>query len=258
MKQSNTDHLEMIIKEALKDELENTPEPALSTDKAWKQLKSNLDKKHSFPKKHRFFTKILYAACALFFVASLLFFVPHGGQAYSTFTDIFQTVQDNVVRIFAGVGGDDPETGDPHAPDMNDVHVIEGSEGVAKIVSLEEAQEEAAFKIQLPNVLPDGFTLKDVTIITTEIAKSGDIYLNYENDEADFVINQKSVGEQFGYGSVADADDVQVETIEVNGQEAVLSQFDGYIELVWVTQTRFFSINGTISKEQIIKVANSL
>lgn len=258
MKQSNTDHLEMIIKEAIKDELENTSEPSLSTEKAWEQLNSKLDENRSIQKKHRLSRNLMYTACVAIIMMSLIFFMPQGSEANKIFTEMFQIVQDSTVRIFGGVGGESHSTDDFVEPDINDFTVVEGSEAVAEFVDLEEAQEKTAFTIQVPTVIPEGFELDDVMIMTTQISKSDDVYLNYKSEEAHFNINQKLIEDEFGFGSVADADDVHVEEMEVNGYEAFLSQYDGYTILVWVTPNRYYSIHGILSKEEIIEMANSL
>lgn len=269
MKPSNDDHFESIIKQAIEKELENTDQPLQSTEEAWLELRDRLNKKQYRKQKRRFPRMAIYMACAIAFVISLIFIMPQGSEANKVFTEMFQKVQDNTVYILGGVGGEnreDRESEEDHTtenfdePDINDVKESEGIESVAEFVSLEEAQEKAAFPIRVPKVIPKGFELDEVMIMTTPIGKSDDVYLHYkgESEEAHFSINQKLITDEFGFGTIGYTDDVQVDKIEVNGYEAFLIQSEGYARLVWVTPNRYYSINGILSREEIIKMAHSL
>lgn len=145
------------------------------------------------------------------------------------------------------------------APSSNEFSFVEGSEVVTEQLNLEEAQQVAAFQIKVPQTLPQGFRLKNVTVLRKHSGKSEDIFLHYEGNQRGFVINEKLTGEQFGSGTIVDQEDTQVEQTTVNGQKASILLFkNGVTKLIFVTQSYYYSIEGQLTKEELLLIAQSL
>lgn len=255
----NDDHLERLIKKALKEELDSAPPPPLSIEEAWKELnKKRTNNKEINPKKTLISKKsLLYVASLLFIFAALFSFSPLKGSAFSSFTEILQKVQGTVTQLFVKVGNS-PE-GDDGAPTSEELTIVEGSDITSKSMSLEEAQKVTAFPITLPKQVPEKYSFENVIVSKRENELSKDIYINYENDKHKFTINKKLVGDSFGSGITADSDDTKVEQVEINGEKGSLLQYkNGIVKLIWVTQQYYYSISGQLTIEEVIKVAESM
>lgn len=258
MKRLNKDHMEQLIKEAISEEIESSPPPPLSTIEAWEKLNHRLNKSNINSMRISFFKKKwIYAASVLLLVAFIMFLSPKSGEAYSKITEIFKNVRGTVVQLFIKVGNGPKQ--DINAPTSEDFSIVQGSEIISEQTSLEMAQKKTSFTIKVPQNIPEEFVLKNVTVSKREKELSKDIFLNYVGDQRGFIINQKLIGDSFGSGITADSDDTQVEQVTVHGQKASLLRYkNGVLELIWVIQDYYFSISGKLSKDEVIKIAESI
>ncbi|MFD1039729.1 DUF4367 domain-containing protein [Virgibacillus byunsanensis] len=258
MKNLNDEKLDRITKEAIHSELENSPVPPMSSEESWQQIHHRLSKQRSGSTKSRYFkNKFVFAAAAIFLIASLVFALPQSGVAYSKLTEVFHNIQGSVVQLFTKVGDKGPASERP--PSSDEYVIIEDSEMITKQLNLEEARQETAFTITLPKFVPEEFVLESVTVMMIKGELSDDILLHYEGDQRKFTINQKQVGDSFSSGVTVDNDDTQVESIVINDYQAQLLLFKNDVsELFWVTQSFYFSIRGELAKEEIVEIANSL
>lgn len=252
------DHLEQLMKAAVTESIKNSPPPPLSSDEAWEKFKRKQHENHIKSNKTSMFkNKFIYAASLLLAFGSMMAFSAQNGSAFGRLSDIFQMTQGNVVQLFGKVG-DEPKK-DKNAPTSDQFSIVEGSEIIAKQVSLEEANQETAFTITIPKQIPKEFTLKNVTVSKTVGEKSKDIYLHYKSEKRAFTMNQKLTGEQFGFGMTVDRDDTKVEQITIQGQRGSLLQFkNGTLKLIWVSQRYYYSIQGKLTKDEAIRIAESM
>lgn len=255
MKQLNDENIDLIIKKAIRKEIENSP-PPMPTDQAWKQLETKLNNQQPRSIRSPFYKNKLLYAVAILFISLIILLSPQSSSAYSTIVEIFQKVQTNVTQLFIKVGDDSPSGND--TPSTDDNYTID-EEMITLELSLEDAQEETAFIIKQPKYIPGGYTLKNVTIHKSETKKSEDIILNYEGNEGSFNINQKMLEESFSAGITINNNDAQIDSIEIHEQSANLLQYEAdFLELVWVTEDFYYSISGMLSKEEVIEIAESI
>lgn len=256
MTQLNGKDVDLLIKKAIRSEVKNSPTP-LPAAEAWKQLESRLNSQQSSSKRPSFFRSKLFYAVAIIFVSLTIFLSPQNSGAHNTIIEVFQKVQESVTHLFIKVGDDGP-TSDDQAP-TEDFYIIDETEITSFELSIEDAQKETAFFIKQPKVVPEGYTLKDVTVFKSEDEQSDEIFLNYEGREGNFSINQRLLGESFSAGVTIDNDDTQVDSIEIHGQPASLLQYkDDSAELIWANESYHYSISGTLTKDEIIEMAKSM
>lgn len=248
--------VDLLIKRVIQGEMENSP-PPISTDKAWEQLNMKLNNRQSRFKPSRLYKNKLFYAVAIIFISLVIILSPQTSSAYHTIVEVFQKVQENVTQLFIKVEDKSPENED--APIIDDMYIIDEDELISLELDLEEAQRETVFSIKQPKVVPEEYTLKNVTVFKGENAKSEDITLNYEGNEGNFNINQKLFEESFSAGVTIDNNDTQIESVDIHEHSGSLLQYkNGFLELIWVTESHYYSISGPLSKDQIIKIATSM
>ncbi|MFK4997553.1 DUF4367 domain-containing protein [Bacillus sp. N9] len=115
------------------------------------------------------------------------------------------------------------------------------------------------FPIRIPKYVPDGFQLEQATVLRKEGEKGKEIYVNYISNDRGFIITELAVEDQFGFGAALDADDVSVEELFIHGQIANLITYkNDHRQLIWMTQTHYFSIEGALTKEEMMEIAQSM
>ena len=100
-----------------------------------------------------------------------------------------------------------------------------------------------------PTYIPDGFALKQ------DFHGGGLADLYYEND----------LGQYFGIGISStgavlqvDTENANVEPITVWGREGRIITKEDYTIIIWSTEERIFDVYGTIDREELIKIAESI
>jgi hypothetical protein len=181
---------------------------------------------------------------------------PVNSAAFGKLTEIFQQVQGAFVQLFIRV--DTPHENDS-VPDQ-DYTVMDETRINSINMSLEDAQKNTLFDIKIPTYLPEGFELESVVVIKRDNQKSEEIYLQYEDDERSFIINEKIISDSIGVSIISDQDDTLYEEITIKDQPANLIYYkDGNLNLVWVISNYYYiDIKGQLTKDEIIKIANSM
>lgn len=248
--------VDLLIKRVIQSEMENSS-PPISTDKAWEQLNMKLNNRQSRFKQSRFYKNKLFYAIAIIFISLVIILSPQTSSAYNTIVEVFQKVQENVTQLFIKV--EDKSPANENAPITDDMYIIDEDELISLELDLEEAQKETVFSITQPKFVPEEYTLKDVTVYKSENEKSDDIILHYEGNEGSFNIEQKVFGESFSAGLTIDNNDTQIESVDIHEHSGSLLQYkNGFLELIWVTESYYYSISGALSKDQVIKIAKSM
>lgn len=256
---SNIDEL---IDQYIKEDIQNSPKPLLSSEEAWENISKALDEEPNRVNKVNFKSlfnrKMLYiASFAIFIISAFLINTPNG-SAFSKLTQFFQNTQGNITQLFTRVS--DPNQINEGAPNPNELSIIEDSETSTLKVSLQEAKDIASFPIRVPKELPKEIVLDNVTIIKkSNTGKSDRIYLKYKGNEQSFTINEMVVEEDTGKGLLIDNEDTNVEEIMIYDRNAnLLTYKNGITELFWIENNYYYSIEGNLSKEEIIKIAKSM
>ncbi|WP_018131125.1 DUF4367 domain-containing protein [Effusibacillus pohliae] len=262
MATSRKPNLDSLLQELVQEEIRADTPPPVPVSEAWEQVRSRLYgtgrmSGAMFPGRK----KAVYAAAVLLALFAATAWLPQQGFAFARLSDIFHRIEGSVVQLFIRSGDPQPKQADtpPDDPSAANARIIEGSEIQSLHMSLEQARQAAGFPIRLPQQVPAEFTLKDVTVLKKRTEKSQEIYLNYAGSQRRFHINEKMTGPQFGAGAFVDRDDTKVEDVTVHGQKAVLLTYkNGVTELIWVTQDTYFSIEGNLTKQEILQIAESL
>lgn len=255
MTQENRE-VDLLIRKVIQNEMKNSP-PPMPVNKVWEQLESRLNDRQPNYKRSPFYKNKLFYAVAIIFISVIIFLSPQSSGAYSTIVEVFQKVQENVTQLFIKVEDNDPPGEAP--PLEDDMYMIEELELITLELSIEDAQKETAFIINQPQIVPEGYTLRSVTVFKSENEQSDDIFLNYEGTEGHFDINQRLLEESFSAGVTINNDDAQIDTIDIRGRTASLLQHENdFLELIWVIESHYYSISGMLSREEIIEIAESI
>ncbi|MBP3041047.1 DUF4367 domain-containing protein [Bacillaceae bacterium Marseille-Q3522] len=255
------DEFDKLIKEAMQDDMDRFPKPLLSADEAWAKIEQQLNESEKQSRKSFFKTKIAYfiTAAVLILTFSILF-IPDKGTALNYVSDMFHNTQSSVSRLFVTIGRDNekeydpPKLGSEQGPDQ--YSITGDTQTTSKDMSLEEARKMTNFAIRFPKEVPVEFALKDVTVYTANNEKSNEINLNYEAAHSSFTI-WITAGDEIGFGSVME--DGRIEEVTVNGRKASFILFrNGFTKLVWTEQDMMYMIEGPLTREEIINMANSM
>lgn len=244
--------LDQLIDESISEEVDSIPPPLLSSSEAWERLQQQRNQKTKRISPNM--KALIYAASIALIIFTATFSVPQNSSAFSKFTEYFYQIQDSVVQIFIGTGVIDERNSDYPSTGIDQ----QLQEMLIKNMSLEDARNETSFLIKVPSYVPIGYSLVDVTVFYFEGEQSNNIYLNYSSDESRFTLNIKEIEDQFGFGSTFSEAGSEIEDILINGHPASLITYDtGKKRLVWTTSIYFLSLEGEISREDIIAIAES-
>jgi len=253
MSEPKQQNLDQLIREVLDEQMQEFPSPKLSAAEAWRKMENKHQEAFHTPKRNHFSTKVIVAVASIFMVLIVVAY-PQEGGAYSRWSEIFNKVQGSVVQVFGGSG----ESADTTEDSASGIFVIEDLEPIMGEMNLEEAQRVTSFTITIP-VVPVGFQLEKVIVTREGDQISNEVHLHYMSDEREFIVTEKKLVGQYAFGEVADSDDTSVEEVLINGQTAnILSFKDGVRKITWLTQTNHFYIEGKLTREEIIGIAESM
>lgn len=255
MKKNTTDEMDQLIKKAIQEEFDSI-EPPIPSREAWFVFTSN---KKKCKWKNIFSTsvnrKFIYIVCAVIFI-TIFMMTPQSGSALGKISKMFNKLQGNVVQLFVKDSEADYEKSSLPSDEFS---IVDGSEAESVSMDLEQAEQVTTFPILLPTWLPEGVSLNEIVAVLIENEKSEEVYLNYSGDNIEFTIRQMDIAHAFGLGAAVDQDDIRIDEIIINGHTGNLFiHKNGIIELVWMTNSSYLSIDGVISKDEIIKIAESM
>lgn len=256
MKNRGDSIIDQILKDAIKEEIKNSPPPKPSFE-AWEQLNQHLQNERNTRLKKRPSKKFILVA-ASFLIIFFFSFVISTTQvsAFSKLTEIFHKISGSVVQLFGKAV--EPQDDDSDAPSSDEFSIVEKSKLSSQQMKLQEAQKVTAFNIVVPKIVPSNFMLKYVTVLKRGDAKSQEIFIEYVDEQRNFNIREVTTQEQFGFGEIDD-EDIELEEIAINGHKATLLSYkNGNKRLVWITTNYYFEIRGKITKEEIIQIAKSM
>lgn len=196
----------------------------------------------------RFFrTTLIPAACmVILLTAVVLWRYPHVIQSPTN-----ETAKGNTqgVNILAAPNGSTLP-----AQSGNNTTVPSGTIVSKDIKTINEAKEFMGISILEPSYLPAGFELKGIQGISNDDSRIRNIWLEYTSGNSTFVI---SVEQNTKWGSFDG-----YKTVDINGREGHLksykdSSFES-AELRWYIDKNFYTIEGAISGEEALKIAQSL
>ncbi|MFZ3384677.1 MAG: DUF4367 domain-containing protein [Candidatus Methanoperedens sp.] len=117
-----------------------------------------------------------------------------------------------------------------------------------KEVTLDEARNSVNFSVAVPSYLPEGYILDRVTVFEYDTTQS--VSITYKNGEEALSVYEVTKSAYTPNG--------KFETVKINGVEARYKDSDFGRTLSWPWKGSDISVYGKISKEELIKVAESI
>lgn len=256
MRERNESDLDQIIEDAIREEIHNSPVPK-PMNEAWDELNQRLQNERNLRSRRSLSKKPVVAAACILFIMGSVALAPQV-SAFGKLTEVFHKVSGSVVQLFGKVGDSNPPKEERNAPSVDEFAVVEGSKVTSQTMGLDEAQEVTAFQIRVPQRISPEFKLNNVTVIKPESKKGEEIYLHFDGKQREFTIREVKIADQFGFGEVND-EETKVEDVTINGQKGVVLKYkNGETRLVWLTTEFYFEIQGGITKEEAIQIANMI
>ncbi len=245
------------MKELVKNELTNIPPPPLSSDEAWNKISKQLEKEKSNKSAIIFNKKpiLLIGSVASILLLVLLSYNPSGSSAFFRVTDFYHKIQGSVVQIFIG----EAKSRDTNAP-ANSEYSVEDLFITNKSMSFNEAQENTSFRLKQPLELPESFVLNETVVSFDQDGNALETNQFYIGDGRNFIINQRPIIGDFGIGTSVNSGSASYEEININGDPAslVISKEHQTAQLMIVSQIDILLIQGQLSRDEIMKIANSI
>lgn len=254
------DYIERIMKEAIKEEIENSPQPLLTKDEAWAKIAMELNREKVQPNKHWTFQKSwMFAASVLLLAASILLLSTHQSVAAGFVTGIVEKIQDVFVQFI--VGGDEEELDGLNIalPDIEDFN-IEKISSTAREMDLTEAQKEAPFEIVMPGYIPEGYVLEKSMVISGEETFIFELKLNYMSKDELLIVSQKLYDRKFSIGLSLEENSEDFSELTVNGRTGYFVQHSPDLkELIWTNRNGvIYTLKGNLQAEEFIRIAESM
>lgn len=241
------------------------PDPSVSWEKVSKRIALECKKRNR--RKH---VQMAGTIAASLLIGAVLFGTPQATEAFQPVSRLFMNLKGNVVTLFYGdksglrADGKDALTQPPpeaEGPGMwQDAAAPDGAEEL-KAESLEEARKLT--KSPLPELMyvPEGYKLETIKL---QVAKDRTIQrasYNYARSEGKRYFSLRITNPDLDkdMSLLADKDSAQAEAVNVRGTQGSITQKpDGTLLLVWVENGINYRLNGHLSKDEMVQVAESM
>ncbi len=248
------DQFERLIHESIQEDFNNIPDLQNTKEKNWNEISKQLPQSHISLSLRK--PMILIAGLlALFIMGTSLMDVP-STKALGWIKEFFVFKQDTT--LYMGSGSSPIEDSGKRPPSGEEFVVLEGA-STTHTVTTAKAKELASFKVLVPTYLPDGYTEKEA-VVDCYNDTCDDIRLIYENVEGkELRIEQQHFQGSYGAGrSIGNVIDNQ--EVDVKGIKATLitTSHENLKFVVWSNNNTEYSIDAYLSKDEILKVAESL
>lgn len=248
------DQLERLIHQSIQEDFNNVPDLQNSKEKTWNEISKQLPQsgKRLFPNKPMM---LIAGLLALFIIGASFRDVP-STKAFGWIKEFFMFKQDTT--LYMGNGSSPVDDSGKKPPSSEEFVVLEG-ERTTHTVTSSEAQELASFKLLAPAYLPEGYSEKEA-IVDCFNDTCDYISLIYENAEGkELRIEQQHFQGAYGSGkSIGNV--VDDKEVAVNGKKATLitTSHENLKFIVWSNYNTEYSVNGYLSEDEILRVAESL
>lgn len=191
------------------------------------------------------------AATILISVGSLNFLYPNnanavGGKIAEFFNYMVGKTTGNITETYKQGNG-------PGMPKVQDL----GS-NIEREVTLDQAKASIPFKLATPSYLPPGTNTRRV-ILTSLGTDVYEISIEYNLNDKVIVFSQQTIANGTSRGSLYDTQDTVVKDLVVNGSPGMLfMNKSGIKTLNWQSRDLILQITGSITEEEINKIANSI
>lgn len=232
--------LDRMIREALGDHMNHCPFPPLSAAEAWEQLQE--------PEQLKFIPSLqfLLNGKQRGISAVLLLILGIGAVWASSSVLPLEQPTEEIAAL-------------PGERTTDHYEVISYSLNHAESLDLEKAREISDFLIRVPQSVPAEFNVSQVKAIRNPNEKIQEVYLIYQGEKRAFVIREQAIDEKTSLGTAVNLSDTEVLDIHIKGAKGTLFQYqNGVSRLVWMSDRHSFSIEGRLTQEEIISIAESI
>lgn len=244
-----------IIKQSLDDIVNSMPDPEKEPD--WKALISRIEReeKTRHTKKVKFLsnTRRYAVAAAIFLIIAVYFGAGTTNAKNMLFSNIFYNVKQSIGTIFK-------ITTDRHM-DQSELDNEQNNASMEKITTkdMQEAKTLSDGKIKAPAYLPVNYELKAITIYKEE-NQIYNIILEYTDENGnDLKLREIPIvgGNTFAINYKKEGTDV-VEVQDGEVKYIILSFENGYSKLIWDKYDMNYMLTGSLSKDEMLKIAKSI
>lgn len=117
--------------------------------------------------------------------------------------------------------------------------------------SIDTLKNDAALKnCYIPGYIPKGFNIENI------IKQNGETIIVFKNGNSSSLVFEQSSDLNRDY--MVDTENAEIETMEIQGWEAMVITKDKIITILWDNNERLFNVYGQISKEDILKFCESI
>lgn len=259
MKQYSKSELDKVVKETVRETVDSITPPPL--EESWARFEKKLQKQekalHKNKRKSLFFKLAASAGVIIVLTGALAISVP--GNARAIGEKILHTVETLLggtqMNVRTSYRHNEPgQLPPPPEEGFSELPIEEG-----KIISLEDAKKISPFPVLVPQYISAGYTLDRVEFqpMIKPVAKISLIYNGPNVDH--IVIMETNVPDGYVQGYGYDIEDTVTEDIKVGKNSGQLILFkNDRIQMTWINNSVLFTLNGKISKEEAIKIAESM
>lgn len=242
--------LDLLIKHRIKQEVEEIEVPPV--DEQWQKFNARYAQTAKRP---IWRSRVTWAALILITVASLITAKPEQATAFGD--RIIKTL-----KLIVGKTTQNKTTAEtrqsapvkPAVPQVGEAKVIDNEQEL----SLDQAQKLVNFKIAQPTYLPEGTSVKKLTLnkITSDLYR---VTILYEIQGQFFTLTQRNTVGDNSDSFLYDTDDASVADLDINGKPGYqIKTKDGAATIVWRTTGLILELSGKFPEDQLVKIARSV
>jgi hypothetical protein len=248
------DHLDKLMIEIMKDDFDHVPDPLKSKEETWSQISKTIWTKQQVKSPYKLWGTAVTMFALVIIGAS--FFSATPTTAFGWMKEFFTFQKDS--SFYTQSGSKPIDNSNMKPPSADEFVVLEG-ENKTHNVTVSEAKEMATFNLYVPTYVPDGYTEKKA-IVNCFKDECNSIILIYEaNDGNPLQIEQQFFEGAYGAGSVV-SNVIETKEKKVNGNDAtlIITSHKNLKFVKWSNNNIEFTVDGYLSEEEIMKVAESL
>jgi len=258
VKQYNDNELDDIIRAVVRARMDNCNPPPI--EEAWTHFKKRINHKSrqlSFNLHRRYLPHIVTAAALILLVVTIFSFVnPAKVRAlgYKTIEGVEVFLYGTIMNLRSGVISDDKTKPAPPSQAAKEINTE-----APVVLTLEQAKAKTPFLLRVPSYLPLAYHLEKVTY-QKQTAHTAEVTLEYKGPKDNyFTINQFNFTGELGTGYAYDREDTTINDVTIASNKAKMAQYkSGFVHLIWIDGRINLNLEGRLSSQEAIKIANSI
>ncbi|QZY54908.1 DUF4367 domain-containing protein [Crassaminicella profunda] len=138
-------------------------------------------------------------------------------------------------------------------------HIKTLENGVSEYtLSIDMAKDISSFMIRQPDYIPDGYNMENVTLQQFE-DEILNVKIMYTSKDGSFMLLQEPISGEYAVSlKINDEQGMVIEKIVKGYKYNIIKYNNGLIEIIWDMNEVKFTLQGTLSEEQFLKIATSV